>query len=107
MTRAQADTIVEAAEVELKAHGYEYDKTHNEHSEDTITKLYKEKNNNIKIFAGVFRNPNENPNEWVCSLWAFSRKTLGQIKIYDPVNYVAKIKEFIKTCGDLVSQEEK
>jgi hypothetical protein len=105
MTRSQADTIIEVAEVELKAHGYKYDKT-NKHSENRITKLYEDKNKRIKIFAGMFRNPNENPTEWVCSLWAFSRKTFGQIKMHDPANYINEIKEFIKTCSELISQDQ-
>ncbi len=122
MTLSQAAEVAETVKAKLKNHGYKYEKTHDKYSEVRTTYVYKDSDSKIKIFVAVFRDINENPNIWSCLVWAFTQKTMFQLKINDDLvyvgqglnqidvtnsgNYISKIKKFIKKCDELVLQEQ-
>lgn len=106
MHYSQASKVAEEVKTSLKNHGYTFYKNHNTNSESKMTSVYTDKDAKIKIFVSIFRDLDENPNLWACIVWAFMQKTIGQLKIYDYVDYTDKINEFIKACDKLLIEEE-
>jgi hypothetical protein len=109
MTLKQAVEVAEITKAELKNSGYKFYQTiapPPQFAKEAVTEVHTDANNKLRVYINIFEYFNERPKTWACSMWTVNKGAISELKIDNTTDYTDKLKEFIKTCDELVLQEQ-